>query len=139
MFGGLALLGLIVVGFVTYERRKYRKQFRERKAIENAQNLMIMRQSVSEPFQARKAVMALLTLSVRSKDSAAQDVDRFLPCHSCLAYMYPSSSCVRDALTFRRAMQHFAALSEHLGQQHLSTSYYQDRSIANEMQCAMLE
>lgn len=34
VFGGLSLVTLVVVGIVTYERRKYRRQFRERKRIQ---------------------------------------------------------------------------------------------------------
>jgi hypothetical protein len=34
------------VGFVTYERRKYRRQFRLRKAAENVSNAIIQRKSV---------------------------------------------------------------------------------------------
>ena len=34
VFGGLSLITLIAVGIVTYERKKYRRQFRERKRIQ---------------------------------------------------------------------------------------------------------
>ena len=46
MFGGLAGIGLIVVAWVSYERRKYRKQFRDRKTAERIRNAVGMRQTV---------------------------------------------------------------------------------------------
>lgn len=46
MFGGLAGIGLIVVAWVSYERRKYRKQFRDRKTAERIRNAVGMRQTM---------------------------------------------------------------------------------------------
>lgn len=45
VFGAIAGLGMIVVGWVTWERKKYRKQFRARKETEALNDALKMRSS----------------------------------------------------------------------------------------------